>query len=214
MSITPSRSLSGLPQSAAPPGPRGRRQSEFLLPDGRSVLVALPKHIDALRKRYAQAHDADPPVQVEVVVHGSDEHRDYLRLSRAHHESRRAALRAQLGEEVADELETARAELDALDAQLSAIEAAADESAARLNPNFSKFGFDAQLRTYSDDEEVDPDDGGVVSSSASSYSVAKSDEVGVMKLVKRPVIRQYFHRGLLWYVAAQLPCTAFDEDRR
>ncbi len=180
-------------------GGGGRRPAEFLLPDGRSVLVALPKDIDALRRRYAQTHDADPPIQVEVVVHGSDEHRDFLRLSKTHHETRRAQLRDRLGADVVDELDAARNELDGLDAQLRAIDAAADENANRLNPSFSKFGFDAKLRMFSGGEDGD-EDGEVSSSAVSAYSMRTEDAGQAMKLLKRPVVRQYFHRGLLWYV--------------
>lgn len=196
--IIPTRSISNNKTGTAPTQ-RGRA-SEFLLPDGRSVLVALPKDIDALRKRYVQAHDSNPPIQVEVVVHGSDEHRHFLRLSRTHHETRRTQLRDQLGSDVVDELEAARAQLDRLDAQLRAIEAAADESASRLNPNFSKFGFDAKLRTYADEEGDEGKNREVASSAASSYSVGTGDAGEALRLFKRPVVRQYFHRGLLWYV--------------
>jgi hypothetical protein len=193
-----SRSVFGT-AAASTRGGGGRRATEFLLPDGRSVLVALPKDIDALRRRYAQTHDADPPVQVEVVVHGSDEHRDYLRQSRTHHETRRAQLRDRLGAEAVDELDAARDQLDGLDAQLRAIDAATDEIASRLNPNFSKFGFDAKLRTYGGGDEGE-DDGDVASSAVSARSVSTVEAGEAMMLFKRPVVRQYFHRGLLWYV--------------
>jgi hypothetical protein len=131
------------------PHPRRNRPSEFLLPDGRKVLVALPSDIEALRQRYARSHDADPPIQVEVVVHGSDEHRHFLGVTKSHHETRRAQLRERVGADVVDELETARAHLDAVSAQLDKLEAAALGSG--LGANFEKFGFDAKVRTYADE---------------------------------------------------------------
>lgn len=190
------RSVSGSAVPRRPP-------SEFLLPDGRKVLVALPEDVDALRQRHAEAHNADPAIQIEVVVHGSDEHRQFVRQSKTHHETRRAQLRDRLGPDAVDELDNACAQLEALETQLRRIEAAAEENAGRLNPNFSKFGFHGKLRTFTDEEEVDGEDGMVSSSRASSYSVGtegKDDGADTMKLFKRPVIKQYFHRGLLWYV--------------
>ncbi|AEO63815.1 uncharacterized protein THITE_157733 [Thermothielavioides terrestris NRRL 8126] len=199
-------------------------------PDGRSVLVALPQHVDALRRRYTRtrssAHNpaaaaaVDPPVQIEaqVVQHGSDEHRALLRQARAHHATRREALRARLGAEVVDELEAARAQLDVLDKQLRELEeqVAEEGGVGRLNLNFSKFGFDTKLRTYVDEAaageegEAGGGGGGVASSAASSYSVGKAGAAGAMKLVKRPVIRQYFHRGLLWRSAEETEVLSFE----
>ena len=114
-----------------------------VLPDGRTVVVALPADLDALRRRHKTT--ADPPVQIEVVVHGSDEHRDLLRLSRTHHATRHAVLRDKVGGEVVDELEKSRVEVEGLDRQLRAIEGGGEEG-GRLGVNFGKFGFDAKLR--------------------------------------------------------------------
>ena len=80
-----------------------------------------------------------------MVVHGSDEHRDLLRLSRTHHAARHAVLRERVGGEVVDELDRSRAELEGVEAQLRAIESG-EEGSGRLGVNFGKFGFDAKLR--------------------------------------------------------------------
>lgn len=188
---TPIRTLSG--------GPTRRKPSEFLLPDGRKVLVALPEDIEALRQRYANSHDADPPLQVEVVVHGSDEHRDFLHLTRTHHETRRAQLRERHGSDVVDEIDSVRAELDAVAAQLQRLEAAAAES-NKLNTNFSRFGFDAKLRTYSDDDEGNDTPSLSAASTRALGDASVAQGYDSMRLFRRPVVKQYFHRGLLWYV--------------
>ncbi|KAK3353799.1 hypothetical protein B0T25DRAFT_221162 [Lasiosphaeria hispida] len=202
MSTTPRSQLGGR-----------RRPSEFLLPDGRKVLVALPEDIEALRQRYAKGHDADPPIQVEVVVHGSDEHRHFLGLSKSHHETRRAQLRERHGPELVDELEAARAELDAISAQLHRLEAASVDSTNRLNENFSRFGFDAKLRTYADDEDDSEDP---MSSGVSSVTWTGSEKTDrrrggeAMRLFRRPIVKQYFHRGLLWRAAEHTEVMSFE----
>ncbi|KAK1753739.1 hypothetical protein QBC47DRAFT_326288 [Echria macrotheca] len=204
MSNTPVRTTSG--------GPTRRRPSEFLLPDGRKVLVALPDDIEALRQRYANSHDADPPIQVEVVVHGSDEHREFLQQTRSHHETRRAQLRERHGS-VVDEIDAVRTELDAVAAQLHRLEAAAAAD-GKLNTNFSRFGFDAKLRTYADDdEEAGSGTPAALSRASSTLGGGDSSSVGgyeSMRLFRRPVVKQYFHRGLLWRSAEETKVMSFE----
>lgn len=52
------------------------------------------------------------------MISGSPEHLDALRRAHSHHESRREMLRQTHGEEVFDEFESVRAELDALGSEL------------------------------------------------------------------------------------------------
>jgi len=193
---TPIRTISSGP-------PTRRKPSEFLLPDGRKILVALPEDIEALRQRYANSHNANPPVQVEVVVHGSDEHRDYLHLARTHHETRRAQLRERLGPDVVNEIDSVRTDLDVVTAELQKLEAA--NGGNKLHTNFSRFGFDAKLRTYSDDDESStPPSLSLTNThtlgdtSSSSVVVQQGSYYDSMRLFRRPAIKQYFHRGLLW----------------
>ncbi|KAK3946162.1 bacterial low temperature requirement A protein-domain-containing protein [Diplogelasinospora grovesii] len=203
--------------------PRGtkrsrRRPSEFLLPDGRKVLVALPEEAETLRQKYTSTNN-DPPVQVEVVVHGSDEHRHFLRQSRharEHHESRRQALRDRLGDEVFEELHSVSSQLNAVTAQLEQLTNSQSGSAASLlRSNFSKFGFDAHLRTYADSEDDQPpalSRSSTISPEDDNSAVVVSDRVGgqTIKLFKRPVIKQYFHRGLLWRAAEETEVMSFE----
>ncbi|KAK5657783.1 hypothetical protein OQA88_2856 [Cercophora sp. LCS_1] len=186
---------------STPSSTRRRPPSEFILPDGRRVLVALPEDIEALRQRYANAHEADPPTQVEVVVHGSDEHRHFLGVTKSHHETRHAQLREKVGHEVVNELDSVRAQLDAVSTQLLRLES---NGKARLNTNFEKFGFDAKLRTYGDDEESGDGESTVVSLGAGERGG------GSMRLFRRPVVKQYFHRGLLWRSAEETQVLSFE----
>ncbi|KAL7937419.1 bacterial low temperature requirement A domain-containing protein [Trichoderma chlorosporum] len=168
---------------------RRRRPTELLLPDGRKIIVTLPENLEDIRRKY----QGDDDTQVEVVVHGSVEHGQYLRQSRDHHEERRQLLRQQHGpafeewEDIHNRLSSVTSELDRLENQASG-----------LHGNFSKYGYDAAVRTYNDD---DPH---IASSrtSISEKSRAQREEGArhgeTTKLFKRPVIRQWFHQGLLW----------------
>ncbi|KAK3898166.1 bacterial low temperature requirement A protein-domain-containing protein [Staphylotrichum tortipilum] len=169
-----------------------RPPTEFLLPTGTKVLVTnLPSDLPLLRQRYT--HD-DPPVQIEVVLHGSAEHRAFLRESHTHHAARRAQLRERIGAEVDDELEEVREKLVEVEGHLKRIESQEEEGEVEgLRENFGKFGFHAKLRMIEGEGEE------VASSGVSVVSAATAGEVGeVLRLWRRPVIKQYFHRGLLW----------------
>lgn len=221
MSATPTRTRSGTTTPNRVGAYSRRRPAEFILPDGRKILVALPEEAETLRQKHAAKADgaATDHGQVEVVVHGSSEHCGFLRDSQRHHEARRDALRARHGREALDEWEAVSRQLDGVTAQLERL---ADHSAA-LKENFSKFGYDAHLRTYGEEEEGGSGGGGgggyasssfsssrarsgAVSSSASlaegtggAGNVDWNDRSGeAVRLFKTPVVKQYFHRGLLW----------------
>ena len=210
--------------SLTPTATRRRvRPQEFLLPDGRRILVALPEEAATLRDKYASANAENAEGQVEVVIHGSVEHEDFLRQSAAHHAARRDAMRARHGADF-DEWERTAAELEAVEAQLHRI---ADHSAS-LGHNFSKFGFAAHLRTYGDDGETPA--GSALHSTASSRAGSISGDGGdggfglgedkpswedrggaaTIKLFRRPIVKQYFHRGLLWRRSEETHVMSFE----
>ncbi|KAM0257835.1 hypothetical protein ACHAQJ_004139 [Trichoderma viride] len=169
---------------------RRRRPQELLLPNGKKIIVTLLEDLEDVRRKYPR----DGDIQVEVVVHGSVEHSDYLRQSRDHHEERRQLLREQHGAAF-EEWEDTQNQLSSVTAELERLE----NQASGLYGNFSKFGYDAAVRTYSDEDPL------VASSHASILEKAhgQRDQDGdrhgeTTKLFKRPVIRQWFHQGLLW----------------
>jgi hypothetical protein len=195
---------------------RRRKPQEFRLPDGRKILVALPEDAAALRRKYS----SNPDVQIEIVLHGSEEHQKYLRESQAHHEQRREELRLRHGPAF-DEWENVHAQLDAVSAALERLE----DQTSMLNANFSKFGYDAQLRTYDGDdaseEAMTPRRGSGPSSRAASRAASLGgdssrsdweDRIGgeTIKLFKRPVIKQYFHKGLLWRASNETEVMCFE----
>ncbi|RSL72513.1 hypothetical protein BHE90_010654 [Fusarium euwallaceae] len=170
------------------PSARRRQPQRFTLPNGKEVIVSLPDDYDNLRKKYGNQDE----IQVEVVLHGSSEHCNYLRETRDHHEGRRAKLRERHGpafdewEDVQNQLDTFNTEIDRLSTNTNG-----------LSANFNKFGYGAELRTYKDNETPDVDTSMSDSVSiASSWSQARLGET--TKLFKKPVIKQWFHKGLLW----------------
>ncbi|KAG8674355.1 hypothetical protein FPOAC2_00369 [Fusarium poae] len=171
---------------------RRRRPQEFTLPSGKKVIASLPEDIDELRKKHGDRDD----VQVEIVIHGSQEHHKYLRETRDHHEGRRHHFRQKHGPAF-DEWEDMQCQLDLVNGHLQRL----STNTSNLNANFDKFGYGAELRTYDDDEPPPGVDSSNMSTSdtlsvASSGSQSRLGET--IKLFKKPVVKQWFHKGLLW----------------
>jgi hypothetical protein len=200
-----------------------------MLPDGTKVLVALPADADKLRRKHSRHHHADPPVpQIEVVIHGSEQHTTLLQRAREHAERRAQELRERLGEDLLEEWDGLQAEIWDMQRMM---ERAINHS-SRLNANFEKFGFDAQLRTFGDEldamEEDEEDKARRGRKGAGSAASDEETEVGdgtstssgtdwserrggtTIKLYRRPVIKQYFHRGLLWRSSEETKVMSFE----
>ena len=143
MSNTPTNA-SGVTLTGGHHHHRGRRLRNFLLPDGREVHIALsPEEAESLRQRLGAIRGTDEPF--DLVISGSKEHLDALRLTLSHHERRRESLRLKHGDDF-DEFENVRAELDQLSSELHML----TDHAVSLDANFSKYGYSAHLRTYDD----------------------------------------------------------------
>ena len=86
-------------------------------------------------------------------------------------------------------------DLDALSTELNML----TSHAVQLDANFSKYGYSAHLRTKEDYDTADP-----TNSSASSFSFdketwrAERHHGASIRLYQKPIVRQYFHKGLLW----------------
>jgi low temperature requirement protein LtrA len=184
---------------------RSKRQRSFALPDGREVHIALsPDEAARLRQRLKTIKDDGT---FDVVIQSSPEHINYLKLAHSHHEERRRDLRTRHGEAY-DEFERVKQELDALSVDLHML----SDHAVSLDANFSKFGYDAHLRTYDD-----PTESGAASLQGHDEDDhehrdwdAERHKGRVFKLYKRPVVRQYFHRGLLWRASATTEVATFE----
>lgn len=162
---------------------RGHRFREFFLPNGRKVRVAsTPEEHDELKR---QISDVEKSRDVDVLIHGSPEHLQAIQELHAHHQSRRDSLRSKHGN-IYDEFEKVKEDLDALATELHII----TDQGVSLDANFNKYGYSAHVRTK--------DNSSASTLSSSSHALDHDRDTAPMKFARRPVVRQYFHKGLLW----------------
>jgi low temperature requirement protein LtrA len=204
MSITPSPTLAASTMGGKYHH-RSKRLKSFALPDGREVHIALsPEEALSMRQRLEAIKDGN---SFDLVISGSPEHIEALRKAHSHHEQRRHALREKHGDAY-DEFERVREDLDALSVDLHML----TDHAVSLDANFSKYGYSAHLRTYDDP---------LKSSQSSMHGHDDSDHESkdweaerrngrIFKLYKKPVVRQYFHRGLLWRASNTTEVATFE----
>ena len=106
-----------------------------------------------------------------------------------HHEKRRDDLKERHGDIYSD-IENVKSELDSLAAELHHLTA----HAVSLDASFDRYGYSAHLRTKDEDSEVSS-----LHSDHPSASEKHADRsLEALKFIRRPVVRQYFHKGLLW----------------
>ncbi|KAF1844590.1 uncharacterized protein K460DRAFT_335459 [Cucurbitaria berberidis CBS 394.84] len=165
----------------------GKRLRHFLKPDGRKVHIASsPDEADLFNKARSSMSQDD----FDLVILGSPEHIEALRGTHAYHEERYKKLKAENGD-LAQEFERVIRELDVMSAELHMVSA----HAVQLDANFSKYGYSAHLRT-----KEEPDD--PVSSDEPAFENeawdAERKHGSTMRFYQKPIVRQYFHKGLLW----------------
>lgn len=196
--------------SITPSGRRFRTQ-EFMLPSGKKVVAGLPADIPTLRRKYSAVPGAE--TDVDIVSHGSEEHINYLRQVHSHHESRRDQIRARFGD-VADDWEDAHRQATSVSGEIERL----SRRDTTLEHNFAKFGYADGLRTYDgvlgDGQELDAaPDGGTGSGTTTPSGAGKKHHHGrgdSTKLFKRPIVRQWFHRGIIWRAADQTEIMAIE----
>ena len=170
----------------------GRRLRHILRPDGKKVHVAgSPAEVSHLRKTLTTT-EKEP--DFDVVVHGSPEHIEVLRHTHQHHTEQHQRLKEE-HPEIADEFDRVIRELDALSTELHMV----SSHAVQLDASFSKYGYSAHLRTKESPTQ---------SSAASMHSNtelfdketwdAERKLGSTMRFYQKPIVRQYFHKGLLW----------------
>ncbi|KAH7392845.1 bacterial low temperature requirement A protein-domain-containing protein [Pyrenochaeta sp. MPI-SDFR-AT-0127] len=166
----------------------GKRLKQFLRSDGRKVHIASsPDEANHLRKTLSSAQEKD---DFDLVIHGSPEHIEALRHTHAHHEDRHKKLKEEHGD-LALEFERVIRELDALSNELHMI----SEHAVQLDANFSKYGYSAHLRTKEGPESLHSS-GESTFDKETWHAERKLGET--MRFYQKPIVRQYFHKGLLW----------------
>ena len=173
----------------------GKRIRHFLYPNGKKIHVAAsPTDLEVLRKSISVIEKEG---DFDLVLHGSPEHINALREAHAQHEDRRNTLRQTHGD-LFEELEGVIRDMDSLSNELHMI----SEHAVQLDANFSKYGYSAHLRTHNSSPNA--------SSASSLYDDHSSDGHShrdwnaerkngqTMKFFVKPIVRQYYHKGLLW----------------
>lgn len=184
------------------------RLQHFLHPSGTRIhVVESPQDEVNLRRKLEHAKNDEG---FDIYISGSAEHLQALRDAHEHHEDRRNSLRDQ-HQEMYDRFADVHYELDALSHELDRVTA----HGVSLDAHFSKFGYDAHIKTY-DDEHSPSGSGTTTPRSGSSISDKGGDakhEKGyatTLKLFKVPVVRQYFHRGTLWRSAGSEEVQSFE----
>ncbi len=186
------------------PHHRGRRLRQLLRPDGTRIhIAATPEEHVKLKRTLSQI---EPDDKFEIHIHGSEEHLAAVREIHAHHEQRHQALKTKHGS-IYEEFEAVRADLDLLSNELNNM----SDHGVSLDANFSKYGYDAHIKTK------DPDSSGdSISGSRRSSSLGKRDwdaeqrNGQAIKFYRRPVVRQYFHKGLLWRSSEKEEVASFE----
>lgn len=120
-----------------------------------------------------------------------------LREAHGHHEREREKLRTKYGDGY-DHFERVHKELDSLSSELSAL----SDQSVQLDASFSKYGYSAHIRTKespnaSSANSLMGDVSGDERSSTRDWD-AERHQGKTMQFFVRPVVRQYFHKGLLW----------------
>ncbi|MCJ1460606.1 hypothetical protein MMC28_010988 [Mycoblastus sanguinarius] len=169
----------------------GQRLKRLLRPNGRRVHVAATpeEHIRLSRSLPA----IEPDDNFDVYIHGSAEHLDAIREIHAHHEERRSHLRSKHGD-IYEEFELVKMELDTLADELHHL----TDHGVALDANFSKFGYDAHIRTKDPDSSASSLSGGRSSHHEKRDWDAEKRKGQALKFWKKPTVRQYWHKGLLW----------------
>ncbi|KAK0959151.1 hypothetical protein LTR91_021001 [Friedmanniomyces endolithicus] len=167
----------------------------FLHPDGKRIHVAQsPEEALRLRAKLARLHQED---EFDVYISGTPEHLAAIRQAKQHHEARRATLQTE-HKDVYERFADVHAELDNLSRELERV----TTHGVNLEAHFSRFGYDAHVKSYDDEES--PSHSGAstprsgVAGGRRGSAEQESDYGSSLKLWKKPVVRQYFHKGILW----------------
>jgi len=175
----------------------GHRLKKLLRPDGRRIHIAATpeEHIHLTRT----LPNIEPDDNFDCYIHGSNEHLEAVRQIYAHHEQRRLHLRHTHGN-IYDEFEHIKMELDTLADELHHL----TDHGVSMDANFSKFGYDAHIRTKNPES----------SSSSSMHEKrdwdAERRKGQALKFFERPAIRQYWHRGLFWRASEAEEVASFE----
>jgi hypothetical protein len=199
-------------------GARARESiRHFLHPDGKRIHVASsPEEALHLRDKLARSHQDH---EFDVYISGTPEHLDAVRQAQQHHEARRDELRDQ-HKDVYERFADVHAELDMLSNELERV----TTHGVSLEAHFSKFGYNAHIKSYDDEESpsasgsATPRSSRVGSRNSLDRSSSKSRSSGdvekgyatPLKLFKLPAVRQYWHKGIIWRASGSEEVQSFE----
>lgn len=181
------------------------RLRNFLHPNGKRIHVAgSPEEARSLRTRLEQIHSDD---EFDIYISGTPEHLAALRSAQDHHEDRRDKLR-QEHPEMFERFSNVHNELDSLAMELDRV----TTHGVSLDAHFSRFGYNAHVRSYDDDSQNASGTSTPHSSSLSEKSTSACERgfATPLKLFKVPTLRQYFHKGILWRASGSEEVQSFE----
>lgn len=178
----------------------GRHFLEFVHPhSGKTLHVCQsPEQLEEKRSELLRVKSAE---EFDLILHGSPEHLSAIRDLHAQQEAKRAELKQRHGD-VFKDFEHVKDELDALAAEIHQL----TNHAVSLDASFDRYGYSAHLRTKDEDSETTS----LHSEHPSASEKHKDRSVEALKFVKRPTVRQYFHKGLLWRSAKAGEVASFE----
>ncbi|KAL9057936.1 MAG: hypothetical protein Q9162_002063 [Coniocarpon cinnabarinum] len=179
------------------------RLSHLVHPDGRRYHIAQdPAEAESLRRTLPRDDG------IEICVHGSDEHMEALRCIYSDHNERRCGLQEQYGDMFL-QAEGALLEMEALSEELRRVTDRPIQFSTALN----RYGYSVNVRAREKDlgstgtslNNIPSDSTSMSSCSIQSSNQQLLDEFHALKFQgeamrvwRRPILRQYFHKGLLW----------------
>ena len=168
-----------------------RRLKYLLRPNGRRVHIAATpeEHVRLTRT----LPNTEPDGDFDCYVHGSNEHLNAVREIHAYHEQRQKHLRTKHGS-LYDEIENVKTELETLADELYHL----TDHGIFLDANFSKYGYDAHIRTRGPESSSTSMSGDRSSTHEKRDWDAERHNGQALKLWRKPTIRQYWHKKLLW----------------
>nr|OQO25053.1 hypothetical protein B0A51_07432 [Rachicladosporium sp. CCFEE 5018] len=180
----------------------------FFHPSGKRIHVATdPIEAESLRRRLQAQIPTDPAEEFDILISGTPEHLEAVRHAQTHHEGRRHEL-SKRHAEIWTQFADVQGELDALSGELGRI----TEHGVKLDAHFDRFGYSAHIKSYDD---ASPNESGTTTPRRSSETTSLSGKEGEvyatpLKFFKVPVVRQYFHKGILWRASGYEEVQSFE----